>query len=239
MLTDNSARNTPSSNIRGLECVQINLHHSQAAAASLGKFMLDTGKNVGLIQEPYLYKNKVSGVLKNYKIFRGANHRKIRTCIIAENNVNMWMLNQFSNEDQVAVQVKVKDSNIVIASTYLPYDSPTHPPTEIMKELIKHCKDNHLEILTGMDANSHHTTWGSTDCNNRGHALLDYIVSADLFILNKGNKATFQNRIRKEVLDLTLCTQGLMDRVVNWKVSDTESFSDHNYICFKICNNFI
>ena len=127
MLTDNSARNTPSSNIRGLECVQINLHHSQAAAASLGKFMLDTGKNVGLIQEPYLYKNKVSGVLKDYKIFRGANHRKIRTCIIAENNVNMWMLNQFSNEDQVAVQVKVKDSNIVIASTYLPYDSPTPP----------------------------------------------------------------------------------------------------------------
>ena len=29
------------------------------------------------------------------------------------------------------------------------------------------------------------------------------------------------------------------DRVVNWKVSDTESFSDHNYICFKICNDFI
>ena len=67
MLMANSTTGTPSSNVRGLECVQINLHHSQAAASSLGKYLLETGTSVGLIQEPYLYKNKVS---EFYKIIK-------------------------------------------------------------------------------------------------------------------------------------------------------------------------
>ena len=76
--------------------------------------------------------------------------------------------------------------------------------------------------------------WGSSDDNPRGERLLDFIVTTDLQICNKGNKPTFTNAIREEVIDLTLATPGIEKKIRDWKVSDEESFSDHNRIEFKI-----
>jgi hypothetical protein len=42
------------------------------------------------------------------------------------------------------------------------------------------------------------------DINPRGECLMEYLVSINLSILNKGNEATFVISNRKEVIDLTL-----------------------------------
>jgi hypothetical protein len=78
--------------------------------------------------------------------------------------------------------------------------------------------------------------WGSTGTNPRGKILMEYLVGSNLNILNRGNEPTFVVRNRKEVIDLTLGTNNIEERVTNWHVSDDPSLSDHRYICFQIGN---
>jgi ribonuclease HI len=123
-------------------------------------------------------------------------------------------------------------SRAVVASAYFPFDSMTPPPTTEFKNLVEWCKARQLPLLVGIDANAHHINWGSTNCNNRGYSLMDYIASENLELLNQGSEPTFVTRVRQEVLDITLMNQALTGYVQNWRVSDEPSLSDHRHIRF-------
>ncbi|XP_014282578.1 uncharacterized protein [Halyomorpha halys] len=79
------------------------------------------------------------------------------------------------------------------------------------------------EIVVSMDANAHHWLWGSTNTNQRGESLLEYLLGEYLEVLNRGNKATFVNRVRAEVIDITIATCRVGPMIKNWHVSDEES----------------
>lgn len=64
-----------------------------------------------------------------------------------------------------------------------------------------------LDLLNCADANAHHTHWGSTDANERGEYLLNFILHCCLLICNKGNERTFVTRTRSEALDITLISE--------------------------------
>jgi Endonuclease-reverse transcriptase len=66
-----------------------------------------------------------------------------------------------------------------------------------------------MQIVIGCDANSHHVAWGSTDTNSRGAALLEYIASSNLEILNRGNEPTFVTHNRSEVIDISLSSTAI------------------------------
>jgi len=56
----------------------------------------------------------------------------------------------------------------------------------------------------GCDSNAHQSVWGSTNCNSRGEALVEFLNSSNLEILNWGNEPTFCSGDRLEVTDITL-----------------------------------
>lgn len=112
---------------------------------------------------------------------------------------------------------------IVCASAYFPGDVHEAPPKTV-QELIQHCQKAKIPYLIGCDANAHHTVWGSTDINDRGESLLNFLIDENVQILNRGNRPTFINAIRAEVLELTLCSANLYDLVVGWHVSDEHCF---------------
>jgi len=64
--------------------------------------------------------------------------------------------------------------------------------------------------------------------------LMEYLVSMNFNILNKGNEPTFLISNRKEVIDLTLVTDKIVDLVSNWHVSDELCLSDHRYKVFHV-----
>ena len=66
----------------------------------------------------------------------------------------------------------------------------------------------------GCDSNAHHIAWGSTNCNGRGGALIDFLNSSKLEILNRGNEPTFCSGWRQEVIDITLGSYGLLESIV-------------------------
>jgi hypothetical protein len=116
---------------------------------------------------------------------------------------------------------------IRFSSVYLPYED-SEPPSALMRNIVQHSAEK--EIILGIDANAHHTLWGSTDINPRGESLMKYMVNTKLIILNKGNKPTFLNVRRRQVIDLTLGTMLVGNHVSDWHVSREESLIIDTYV---------
>jgi len=90
------------------------------------------------------------------------------------------------------------------------------------------------ELIVGGDANSHHTQCGSTNTNKKGELLYDYLLQQNLSICNKSNDPTCITRNRREVLDISLISDPLLNQLEAWKLGIEHSFSDHRFIEFKI-----
>lgn len=111
---------------------------------------------------------------------------------------------------------------------YFPGDGSI--PTPEVVGLVQNCRKNNILLLIGCDANAHSQTWGSTDDNERGECLLDFITRENLNVFNIGNTLTFVTRIRQEVLDLTLGSLALC----GWRVLTEPSLSDHRILLFDL-----
>jgi len=74
---------------------------------------------------------------------------------------------------------------------------------------VRYCENENLCLVVGCDSNAHHSVWGSTNCNSRGEALVEFLNSSNLKILNRGNDPTKCSGGRLEVIDITLGSFGL------------------------------
>jgi hypothetical protein len=130
----------------------------------------------------------------------------IRSCVY----VNALPLLEFCSRDATTIRITYayggSCEELIVASPYLPYDSDEPPPTKDVKNITDYCYSRKKQLIIGCDAYVHHTLLGSTGTNPRGENLLDFLVSSELNILNRGNEPNFVVCSRKEVFDLT-CRQ--------------------------------
>ena len=103
-----------------------------------------------------------------------------------------------------------------------------------LEELVRYCENENLYLIVGCDSNAHHTAWGSTNCNGRGEALMEFLYSLNLEILNQGNESAFCIGSRQEVIDITLVSYGLLESITGWEVSLEPSLSVHRHILFTL-----
>ena len=220
-----------------IRIAQINVQHGLAATANLRR-LLDMGDiKIALLQEPYYYNNNLgalSGIKGNIFVKMGA--QRPRALVYTSAVIEAMMLDQYSTRDLVAIKIKYLDDNVeknlIVGSAYLPYDSIERPPSKEITDILIFAKNNNLPIIIGCDANAHHTIWGSSDINDRGEALLEYIYGANLDIKNQGNTPTFVTSSREEILDITICSMDITDKIQNWHVSKDDSLSDHQIIFY-------
>ena len=128
------------------------------------------------------------------------------------------MLPGFFCRDLVAVRVKCNENGaerrMVVCSACLPYDSEGPPMSKEFEQLIRYCESENLYPVIGCDCNAHHIARGSTNCNDGGEALVEFL-SSNLEILNKGNEPTFCSGCRLEVIDITLGYTGLLESITS------------------------
>jgi hypothetical protein len=133
-----------------------------------------------------------------------------RAYILVRNTIQAFPLLELCSRDVVMVRLSFHGEgstrDLTVTSAYLPYDSDEPPPSGELRDVVNYFCRNNLQLIAGCDANAHHIVWGSTGINPRGSSLLEYLVSANLNILNKGNEPTFVVSNRQEVIDLTLGT---------------------------------
>ena len=222
-----------------LPIIQVNLHHAKGASGVLSRRFTKENLGVALIQEPWVRENKVMGLPNNKtcKLLYDNNCPNPRAAILVSDKLNIFPLTEYISRDIVAIKVEVQTERgkkeIIISSVYFPGDTKTVPQAKV-QDLIKFCRSQRNPFIIGCDANAHHTVWGSTDINDRGESLFEYLVKNNIDISNRGNEPTFVNKIRKEVLDLTLCCPLIAEEMRNWHVSQEESLSDHRHIRFDI-----
>jgi hypothetical protein len=84
---------------------------------------------------------------------------------------------------------------------------------------VRYCEEEKLYLAIRYDSNSRHTVWGSTNCNDRGVVLLEFLNSSNLVILNRGNDPTYVSAQRLEVIDITLVFFRFLESLRSWQVS--------------------
>ena len=217
---------------------QINLQHCKAASAELSRRFGLNHFDIVLIQEPYIYKDKVRGLEAGGDIVYLPGDSKPRTCIYMRKTFMFIPLTQFCTGDETVIQLTYEEpagykQEIVLCSAYFPYDSTEPPPSENLNNLVDFCRRTKKQLIIACDSNAHNVAWGSKDTNARGSQVMDFIVVKDLHILNEGNEPTFVTSIRSEVLDLTISSRQLQHKINNWRVSDEITLSDHRLITFE------
>ncbi|VVC38211.1 Endonuclease/exonuclease/phosphatase [Cinara cedri] len=77
------------------------------------------------------------------------------------------------------------------------------------------------------------TQTGTLQNDKKGKALVDLINFTSLVLCNQGKTDTFRSG---SIIDLTIATAALPQRIKGWRVLDEVSLSDHFYIAFSIEN---
>lgn len=123
----------------------------------------------------------------------------------------MRMLPGLSSKD-LAVLINCNEGEtercFVFCSAYFPYISEGPPLTSEFEELVRYCEEKNLSLPMQCETVSHHMLWGRTDCKDREAALLEFLNSQNMEILNHHDDPTIGSAGRPDVIDIT---QGFLD----------------------------
>ena len=210
---------------------QINLQKSKVAAVELGR---KEGDQLLLITEPYTVFNKVS--LLNTTLGRSWATRtaKPRAAIWANNNLQPWLVEEFTDEDICTIAISLRGRTTYVASAYFDINLTARMPK--FMSLLEFCRTGGIPLLVGADSNSHSVLWGCEDTNNRGIELEDVIIEHQLIVHNIGSEPTFCTTRAKSIIDITLTNVPAADllEVTGWRVLEEDSLSDHKYISYQV-----
>ena len=149
-------------------------------------------------------------------------------------------MNQFTDNDITTGIIEggsIKEPTI-IASVYL--DIVKNDPVILPKfrELVEFSRLHNKRLICGIDANAHSSLWGCNEVNKRGEALEDFIFENNLMVQNIGNRITWQRGNFSSIIDITL-SKNVGDEILDWHVSDIETFSDHRMIRFSLGDKLV
>ncbi len=177
-------------NNQRITVLQVNLHHNKAASAALCVAMKPC--DVALTQEPRTSKETVKvlkqvGAELNYSRFTS----NPRNCILIETGFQILPVMHHSSRDFTAVKIQTWSGGgsrqIILWWVYLPYYDvvPLHPWE--LEKLVMGCRAAGTHVIIGCDANSHNTSLGSTNTNNRCESLFNYIMANGLiYCISRG-----------------------------------------------------
>ncbi|KAJ8966142.1 hypothetical protein NQ314_003721 [Rhamnusium bicolor] len=159
----------------------------------------------------------------------------------------------FLYDTDIDTAIKVMDRNVTLkkqgkGQSYTYIETPTYiiyncyasenkdiEDLEIMlEEIALHIRRHKEKVIIAGDFNAKSPQWGEMTMDRRGEIITEWAAQNDLVILNQGNKPTFRRGDYTAILDLTIATQDIRNKVTKWEVLDRESLSDHEYIYFEV-----
>jgi hypothetical protein len=194
--------------------------------------------DVALIQEPWTYKGAIKGLREVSGELIYSSHSESQNLHFNQKRFSYTAADASLLQDLTAVKITAqcggKPREINLGSAYLPYDGAEPPTAEELEKLVMGCRDQGTHLIIGCDISSHHTSWGSTNINNRGKSLFNYIKANGLDIMNRGNRPTFVTTNRQDVIEITIATFYSGNLIKDWHVTKEVSYSDHRYTRFTV-----
>jgi len=150
------------------------------------------------------------------------------------------LISQLSDKDTITLEIIRVDTTLILVSMYWDRQKPIEQEPTKVDNMIKH--GIREGVIIAMASNALWTTWHDTT-TNRGKQLDECIISKQLHIMKEQSlkKGTFEKRIGKSKIHLTLATSNVLRRITDWGISDEESNSEHRIISYSIntSNNHI
>jgi hypothetical protein len=161
--------------------------------------------------EPWTYKGAIRGLKEvGGELTYSRSTQNPRTCILIKKGFQILPLTHLCSRDLTAVKIKTSSGRglreIILGSGYHPHNDVELPPPEELDRLVMGCRAEGTHLIIGCDANSHHTSWGIMNINNRGESLFNYTTANGLDIMNRDNRPTFVTSNRQEDIDITIAT---------------------------------
>ena len=221
---------------------QINLQKKKSACKTYFKEL--KCNDIMLCQEPYTHKNKMPFVPTTHRSFFAYDKNgNARAAIITPRDFGSksFILAGFSNRDMITVKYnqQIGGSKIIFCSIYMAHE-PNKPDIEPetrnkLIDLVEHAKNNNTNLVIGTDCNGHHHLWNSHKTSPRGTRVAELINQLELTILNERNTPTFINtRGHSSIIDITLTNPSFSSNILNWRVSESSSLSDHKMITYNM-----
>ena len=216
-----------------LICFQVNLQHSRAATANLMQMISTDNIGMSLIQEPYLYQNKLAGITKGYRTYAYREGKCRAAIIIQDNTIDALLITQMSDNDAVLLEISKGKSSFYAASIYFNIEEPIANNIRTVDRILDFTKGKLL--LLAMDSNSRSTTWHDVLTNYRGKEMEEFLAYNQLYIINEGSeRTTFQSSRGSSNIDLTIVNNHMLAVIEDWEILEEESCSDHNIIKYKL-----
>ncbi len=224
---------------------QINLQKGLTGTLSLMEYLrtaLHTNppKNEGninsffiCVQEPPLRNEKVIGFGKAHNLFYDQSSCRPRAAIYASKDLNMWLVPEYTTGDMATCLWKTEKEDILITSVYMDITNAAVWPPQLEK-LLHHCARKKKELVICADTNAHSSLWQCNDTNKRGEMLEELIFAHNINVNNIGDHFTFFRGEARTIIDVTLSTTNVWERIKNWRVTTDVQGSDHLLIQFLI-----
>lgn len=207
-----------STNIK-VKVIQINLNHCKAAQELLAHTVLEEKIDVAIISDPYKVPNNSSSWITD--ITAGA-------AIWACGNFPFQQVLSPLAEGYVAAKI----NGVTFFSCYLPPSWNIHTFEEIVDSLADKAYSYHPLVIAG-DFNAWAVEWGSRSTNYRGKTLLEATDRLEVIVANTGNTPTYRRNGASSVIDVSF-TSNVLAHNLEWKVSESFTYSDHQAIFFNI-----
>jgi len=97
---------------------KINLQHSRTATGNLGQLINQHNVDITYVQEPYTINNKLAGLPRSHKVYTSGDGRKRTAIVINNDQLDVTLITQLSNEDCVAVEMRSEAVKFYNVSMY-------------------------------------------------------------------------------------------------------------------------
>lgn len=204
-----------------LQIVQTNANHCKAAQDLLYQAVV-TSVDIMIVAEPYL-----PGSRAGWHVDRAGS-----AAIGLTEGLACRLKEVVSEDGWVAVEL------VGVGWLMSTYFSPNRPRREFEKFLgtiSRFLKQKRGPKLIAGDLNARSAVWGDKTDNDRGECLVEWMLVNQMDCMNKGSEWTCVRWNGGSIVDVTLCSPDMAQKVEGWRVDTSEeTLSDHLLIRYEI-----
>lgn len=213
-----------------LNCLQINLNHTRAATVNAANFVKEKGFQLVFLQDPLVYNDRLPGFPNYWRSYSSQNGQA--WLVVTDHNLPITLLKKLHS----SVFVRIETSPPLIMGSQ--YVSPVADIIQAFDEWKFILQDNQFSacnFLLAGDFNARSPIWGYSYEDDRGNFVIETCISNDFSILNSADDPpTFNYLNRRGWPDLTFIKFRDPLRILDWRVREDFTGSDHNFISFSI-----
>jgi hypothetical protein len=222
-----------------LRIAQQNLRRSKAATAEFGCRALELDIDVALLQEPYVYKGRTTGIGSRARVFEVA--PAAASIVVFNPTLCVTCLTNRSDSWRTVVHIAAPGIDLHLVSAYFQYGHPAGPHLSGLSTTTDILRNRN--IVVGADLNARSPLWGSAPQVSesrpprsvRDDEIAAYVVGSGLeiaFDVRGPSVPTFSSAMGESTPDATLFSLRSPMKMKFWRVHPDECLSDHRLITF-------